>query len=115
MGRTCASVLFGGVLVAGAMFAGSPNTITVTLPHSVTIGSKTLPSGQYTMSPVEMNDGNEYFVVRGEKMPAVTLQAQRIDPSDDNKTRLILSKDGDNWHFEKLFVEGDQIGYEFVK
>lgn len=84
--------------MAGAIFAASGNTVTVTLPHAVTVGSTILPSGQYTMSPIEMVDGNEYFVVRGEKTPVVTLQAQRIDASD-NKTHVVLSKDGDNWRF----------------
>ena len=100
--------------MGSAMFAAS-NSVTVTLPHAVTVGSTTLPSGQYTMSPIEMVDGNEYFVVRGGKTPAVTLQAQRIDPSNDSTTHVVLSRDGDNWRFGKLFVEGESAGYEFVK
>ena len=115
MGRTCASVFFGGVMMASALLAASPNTISVTLPHAVTAGSTTLPSGQYTISAVEMKDGTEYFVVRGANATIVTLQAQRAEAGDNSKTQVVLSKDGDSWHFDKLFVEGDGTAYEFVK
>jgi hypothetical protein len=114
LGRTCASLLFGGALIATSLLA-APNTITLSLPHAVTVGSTTLPAGQYTMSPVEMNDGNQYFVVRGDKTPTVTLMSQRVDTGETNKTQVTLSKDGDTWHFDKLLVEGDTIGYEFTK
>jgi hypothetical protein len=113
MGRTCASMLFGGALMAGAMFAATPNVITVNLPHSVTVGSATLPAGQYTLTAVEMSDGSDYFVVRGAGAPVVTLQSQKID-SAEKKTQVIFSKDGDNWRFDRLFVEGDTNGYEFT-
>ncbi|MDE3194854.1 MAG: hypothetical protein KGN84_00805 [Acidobacteriota bacterium] len=113
IGKTCASVVLGGVLMAGAMFAATPAPISVTLPHAVTVGSTTLPSGQYTITRVPMSDGNEYFVVRGQNTPAVTLQAQRIYMDDGNETRLVFSKDGDTWHFDKLYMGNDQSGYEF--
>lgn len=100
--------------MAGAILAASPNTITVNLPHSVAVGSTVLPSGQYTMTPVGMSDGNDYFIVRGENTPAVTLQAQRINVND-SQTRVVFSKDGDTWHFDRLFVNGDPSAYEFVK
>lgn len=101
--------------MAGAMFAASANNIVVSLPHAVEVGATTLPSGQYTITPVQMTDGNQYFVVRGEKTPTVTLQAQRIDAANDAQTRIVFSKDGDTWHFGKLFVDGDSSAYEFVK
>ena len=43
------------------------------------------------------------------------MQAQRTEAGDNNKTQVVLSKDGDSWHFDKLFVEGDGTAYEFVK
>jgi hypothetical protein len=101
--------------MACALFAASPNTVTVTLPHAVTVGSTTLPSGQYTISGMEMSDGNEYFTVRGANTAAVTLQAQRIDAADGGKTQVVFSKDGESWHFGKLFLEGGGTAYEFVK
>jgi len=113
MGRICASVVFGGALLAGSLFAGQ--TINVTLPHAVNVGSTTLPSGDYTLTTMEMSDGNEYFVVRGEKTAAVTIQAQKIDADDADRTRLVLTRDGDTWRLDRLYIEGNATAYEFGK
>jgi len=109
----CAFVVFGGALLAGSLFAGQ--TVNLNLPHAVTVGSTTLPSGQYTLTTMEMNDGNEYFIVRGQNAPTVTLQAQKINNNESDKTHVVLSKDGDTWRFDRLYIEGDSTGYEFGK
>jgi len=115
-GYTCASVVIGGVLAASALLAGQVNRVTVTLPHSVKVGSTVLPSGEYTISSMSMADGDEYFIVRGEHTPVVTLAAQKIDAADEqtNRTQLLFSQDGSDWHFERMFLKGDSIGYQFV-
>jgi hypothetical protein len=102
-----------GGLMAGVMFAAEVNPVTVTLPHAVTVGSTTLPSGEYTISSVDMADG-ELFVVRSANNPTVSLLAERIESPDQDKTQMIFAKEGDNWHFDKLFIQGDAIGYQFV-
>jgi hypothetical protein len=116
-GRTCVSgltaVVIGGGLMAGGLLAGSPNRVEVTLPHAVTVGSTTLPSGHYTISSLNMSDG-EYFIVRGDGTPIVTLQAMRISPDESDKTQVVFSEDGGSWHFDKLFIAGDGTGYRFV-
>src|SRR4051812_3057562 len=116
-GRTCVSgvtaLVIGGGLMAGALMAAQQNRITVTLPHSVTIGATTLPSGTYTISTVEMAN-EDLFIVRGENPPLVTLHAVRIDPDPSGKTQLEFTQDGAAWHFDKMFVAGDGTGYQFV-
>ena len=113
IGRTCAQVAMAGGLMAGVMFAGQVNPVTVTLPHAVMVGSVTLPSGEYTISSVDMGD-SEVFVVRSPGNPTVSVMAEKIDAQDEDKTELVLTKDGDNWHFDKLFIRGDEIGYQFL-
>jgi hypothetical protein len=113
IGRTCAQVAMAGGLMAGVMFAGEVNPVTVTLPHAVTVGSTTLPSGEYTISSVDMADG-ELFVVRSANSPTVSLLAEKIGSPDQNKTEIVFAKDGDNWHFDKLFLQGDETGYQFI-
>jgi hypothetical protein len=111
MGLTCASLLAGGVLMAGAMTAAQMNEVTVTLPHAVTVGSTTLPVGEYKITNFEMG-GQDYFVVRGEHGPTVTLSSERI-LGDTDKTQVVLSKDGDQWHFDKLMVAGEGATFQF--
>ncbi len=56
--------------MAGAMLAAGPvNPVTVTLAEPVSVGSVTLPAGQYVMTSYDMG-GEEFFVVRGEKVAA---------------------------------------------
>jgi hypothetical protein len=120
MGQTCASTIFkgaiAGALATGALFAASISPVKVTLPEAVTVGSTTLPSGEYTISSVDLNDGNSWFVVRSDRGQAITtLHAQRINPTaSEHKTRVTLEKDGAAWHFDKLFIRGDESGYQFT-
>lgn len=112
-GLTC---VFGGVLGATALFAAQVNRVTVTLPHAVTVGSTTLPTGEYTISSFEMSDGDGYFIIRGDHTPTVTIQAQKIDVDAEGakQTEVVFSQDGSGWHFEKMFLKDDSTGYQFV-
>ena len=42
------------------------------------------------------------------------MSALRIDAPDQGKTEVVFTKDGDTWHFDKMFIEGEGIGYEFL-
>src|SRR5580704_9525291 len=106
-------IAIGCILAAGAMFAAQPN-LTITLPHAVTVGSTTLPSGTYTLSPMEMGDGAEYFVVRGSKTGPVVLQTQKTEGETATKTAVTLTEEGDTWKFGSLFIESAETGYEIV-
>ena len=112
MSLKCVSMVGGAVLMAGAMFAGQINEVKVTLPHPVTVGTITLPVGQYTISNFEMG-GEEMFIVRGDHTPVVTLTSSRAE-GDSDKTELTLSKDGDQWHFDKLTVAGESQAFQFL-
>jgi len=114
MNKLFSGIIITGFLAAGAMFAAPLNDITVTIPHDVTVGSTILPVGTYTLSPMEMSDGAEYFVVRGEKIEGVILPAQKSDDITTAKTTAVtFSEDGGTWHFGKLSLEGEQMYYEF--
>jgi hypothetical protein len=107
-------IAIGGLLAAGSIFAAQINDLKVTLPHDVTVGSVTLPSGTYTISPMEVGDGTEYFVVRGSKTGPVVLPVQRTEGDVAAKTAVTLTENGSQWHFDKLSIQGESSGYEFV-
>jgi hypothetical protein len=113
MNKFFSRIMMTGIVAAGAMFAAPINEITVTLPHAVTVGSTTLPGGTYTMSPMEMSDGAEYFVVRGAKTEPLILSAQKSeDEAAAKKTEVSFSEAGGTWHFGKLSIEGEKTSYE---
>jgi hypothetical protein len=107
IGSTCALLL-----AAGAMFAATINPITVTLPYDVTVGSTTLPSGQYELTSFEMG-GEQFFTVHGDHTPSITLRTERLE-EDCDKTEVMLSKDGDKWHFNKLTIAGEGESFVFA-
>jgi hypothetical protein len=104
---TCALLLAGS-----AMFAATINPVTVALPYAVTVGSTTLPSGEYELTSFAMG-GEQFFVVRGDHTPIVTLRGERVE-DESGKTRMTLSKDGDQWHFDKLTVAGEGEAFVFT-
>lgn len=112
MSLKCVSMIGAGVLMTGALFAAQMNEVKVTLPHPVTVGAITLPEGQYTISSIEMGT-EEMFLVRGNHTPVITLLSSRVD-GDTDKTQLTLTKDGDQWHFDKLSVEGQSQAFQFL-
>jgi hypothetical protein len=114
IGRTCAQAVMVSGLMAGAMFAAAPDQVNVTLPHAITVGSTTLPSGEYTISNLNTNEGDDYFLVRSADGHAVTMQVQKIDSQDPTRTQVVLSKDGNAWHLDKMFIQGESAGYQFV-
>jgi hypothetical protein len=113
MNKLFSRIMMTGIVAGGAMFAASINEITVTLPHAVTVGSTILPSGTYTLSPMDVGDGAGYFVVRGENTSPVVLSAQKSEDLDAaKKTEVTLSETGNTWHFGKLAIEGNKTSYE---
>jgi hypothetical protein len=116
MNKLFSRLMITGIAAAAAMFAAPINDITVTLPHAVTVGSTTLPSGTYTLSPIEMSDGAEYFVVRGEKTEPLILSTQKTeDRTAAKKTEVTLSGSGENWHLDKVLIEGQNTSYELAQ
>ncbi|HXJ40712.1 MAG TPA: hypothetical protein VNH18_15635 [Bryobacteraceae bacterium] len=113
-GQTCVSLLIGGGLAACALAAANTSVVTVNLPYTVTVGSSTLPSGQYTISSMNTSAGEDLFLIRAENGTAITIQAQKIQPQTRaEKTEVTLSKDGETWSMDKLFVNGE--GFQFLK
>jgi len=103
-------------MVASAAFGLTGSVLTVNLPQSVSVGSAVLPSGEYKVSQFSMNDGNRLFVFRSEKGEAVSAVAMKsAEPSADQKTSVVLSNDNGTLRLDKMFIEGENAGYQFAK
>ena len=101
-------------LVAGAVFAATGDTVTVTLPQSVSVGNATLASGQYTVTESSMADGSSLFVFRSAKGDTTAATAMKsADGAASQKTEVVLSNEGGTLHVDKMFIEGDSVGYQF--
>jgi hypothetical protein len=103
-------------MVASAAFGLTGSVVIVNLPQAVTVGSTVLPSGEYKVSAVGMNDGSNLFVFRSDKgNEAVSAMATRsADPAVDQKTSIVLSNDKGTLHLDKMFIAGEGVGYQFA-
>ena len=115
-------IKFAGAAVAAGMLASTAfgltgSIMTVNLPQSVSVGSAVLPSGEYKVTQFSMNDGNKLFVFRSDKgneaVSAVALKS--AEPSADQKTSVVLANDNGTLRLDKMFIEGDNAGYQFAK
>ena len=103
-------------LVAGAAFASAGSTVTVNLPEAVTVGSTSLASGQYTITEYSISSGRSLFVFRSDKGDTASVVGSKTaDASDDQKTSVVLSKEGGTLHVDKMFIAGDASGYQFAE
>lgn len=123
-GTKIAATMIGTGLAATAAFAGlGGTTVNVTLPDPVVIGGKTLPSGDYKVSEMQLGAEN-VFVFRDDsgEAAAVVTATRTATPPERNfygaseKTEITLwpSEDGTR-HLKDMFIEGDPAGYHFMK
>jgi hypothetical protein len=119
-----AAVMIGTGLIASAAFAGlNGGTVNITLSDPVVVGSRTLPSGDYTISEVQLG-AESVFVFRNDNgdAAAVATATRTASPPDRNyygaseKTEITLSPSEDGTlHLKDMFIEGDSAGYHFMK
>jgi hypothetical protein len=102
-------------LIAGAAFAASGASVTVTLPEAVSVGNATLASGVYTITESSLGDGSSVILFRSESGQTTSALAMRsADPAADQKSEVILQKEGGTLHLDKLFVKGESVGFQFA-
>jgi len=105
------SVAIAAGLAAGAAFAASASTVvSITLPEAVTLGSTTLPAGQYQVT----EDAGNMFVFRSNNGEvAATLATKSVEAAPDQKTEVVLTHEGGALHVDKIFIAGENAGYQF--
>jgi hypothetical protein len=109
-----AAVAMAAGLVAGAAFGASGSTVKVTLPEAVSVGNATLASGEYTITESTISGGASLFVFRDAKGDAVSAVAMKTaEPSNEQKTEVVLSNAGGTLRLDKMFIEGSSAGYQF--
>jgi hypothetical protein len=115
IGTKLAAAVVATGLIAGAAFGATGATLTVNLPESVNVGNTTLASGQYTITEFSFASGRSLFVFRSDKGETASVMGSRIaDAPEAQKTAVLFSNEGGALHLDKLFIEGDQTGYQFA-
>jgi hypothetical protein len=120
------SFTFGAIALAGFAALVAPNKIEaqplndrveVNLPYSVTIGDKILQPGNYTIQELDSIAKSPVLLIYGDngmKFETSALTISALENRTQSDTRVILHHIGNDYYFDKIWIQGKDYGYEFV-
>jgi len=91
--------------------------VTVTMPYTTIIGHKTLPPGDYMIRRMSSPGGSRVLLVYsddGMKFETSAMTIPVLDPDVARDTKIILSKVGSDYYYDKVWVQGKSYGYQFI-
>jgi hypothetical protein len=92
--------------------------VLVDLPYAVTINNTVLEPGNYVIRQMDdMGTNSRVLMIFGQngmhlKATAITIPA--LDPMTPGKTEVTLHHFGNDYYFDKIWIQGKNYGYEFV-
>jgi hypothetical protein len=114
-----------GALAAGlaissiGAYAQGPlyDKVTVDLPYSVTINNTVLQPGHYVIRQMDDAGTNSRVLMifgdDGMKLKATSLTIAALDNNTPDKTSVVLHHLGNDYYFDKVWIQGKNYGYEF--
>ena len=90
--------------------------VTVDLPYTVTVRDTTLRPGQYVIQRLVGDNSNrvvEIFGNDGNKIETPILTVATVDNNAPGKTEVVLHHFGNDYYFDKVWIQGKDYGYEF--
>jgi hypothetical protein len=93
--------------------------VNVNLPYTVSIGERTLPPGDYVIQQLRDQGGNSRVLLiysdNGMKFEtsAMTIPALEGTNVTQDNTRVVLHHFGNDYYFDKVWIQGKDYGYEF--
>jgi len=94
------------------------DVIKVNMPYAVSLGEKTLPPGDYEIRQLrDLGGGSRVLLIysdRGMKFETMAMTIPTLDLKTPEDSKVILSHIGNDYYFDKIWVQGKNYGYEFV-
>ena len=91
--------------------------VDVNLPYSVTIGDRTLQPGQYVIQQLPSQSGGSQVLLiyggNGMKFETSAMTIPALQNRTQPDTRVLLHHIGENYYFDKVWIQGKDYGYEF--
>jgi hypothetical protein len=101
------------VLAQGPLY----DKVIVDLPYSVTIGNKVLQPGNYVIrqNPSEGGGGRVLLIYsdKGRHFETSTMTIAALDNLTPKDTKVVLHRFGNDYFFDKIWIQGKNYGYEF--
>jgi len=113
-----------GAVTLGVAMLASPSAqsqplddrVIVDMPYSTTVGKKTLPPGEYVIQRLSSQSGNGRILLiysdNGMKFETSTMTIPVLDLNTARDTKVVLTRIGDDYYYNKVWVQGKQYGYE---
>ena len=100
----------------GLMAQSGSDRVIVTLPHAVNVGEKVLDPGKYEIQRVSSTTDRALVIFSDDKMKYETnvLTIPALDNRAPKDTFVVLHHIGDQYYFDKIWIQGKTYGYEFV-
>jgi hypothetical protein len=90
--------------------------VLVDMPYTTTVGNKTLQPGEYVIQRLHSQSGSGRVLLiysdNGMKFETSTMSIPVLDMNTARDTKIVLSKVGDDYYYDKIWVQGKQYGYE---
>src|SRR3982751_4817057 len=91
--------------------------VNVTLPYSVTIGDRTLQPGDYVIQQLRDQGGGSRVLLiysdNGMKFETSAMTIPALDQNTPESTKVVLHHFGNDYYFDKVWIQGKDYGYEF--
>ena len=93
--------------------------VNVNLPYTVTIGDRTLPPGDYVIQQLrDQGGGSRVLLIYSDngmkfETSAMTIPALQGTAVTQDNTRVMLHHFGNDYYFDKVWIQGKDYGYEF--
>ena len=120
------SIVMTATVLAAAIAAGPAGAnaqgplydkVIVDLPYSVTIGNTSLKPGHYVIRQLDTVSGGsrvlQIFSNEGMKLETTSLTIPTLDNNTPSDTKVVLHHFGNDYYFDKIWIQGKDYGYEF--
>ena len=91
--------------------------VLVDLPYAVTIGNKVLQPGNYVIRQNDSPGGGSRVLLiysnHGMHFETSTLTIPTLDQRTPESTKVVLHRFGNDYYFDKIWIQGKNYGYEF--
>jgi len=100
----------------GAKAQPMDDRVIVDMPYTTTVGNKTLQPGEYVIKRLHSQSGNGrvllFYSDNGMKFETSSMSIPVLDLNTARDTKIVLNKIGDDYYYDKIWVQGKQYGYE---
>jgi hypothetical protein len=112
-------VLAGFAATTATVKAQGPlyDKVIVDLPYRVTLNNTTLEPGHYVIRQLDSPGGGsrvlQIFTDNGMRLKTSTMTIPALDNNTPASTKVVLHHYGNDYYFDKIWIQGKDYGYEF--